>query len=456
MKNSGNSDIMNSIKINSVKGEFIMSEKLYLGIGRSIITPKAGAHLFGYSPNVISNSVNDDLTATVFYLKQGNISSLMISVTVCLLNNELSCNIRKKLSSLSGIPYENIMLCATHTHSGPNVAGAPGHGEMNTPYIDEIFIPQLINAVNEALENPISVNVGMAQGDSYTGVNRRQLTDKNTVILGQNPQGCMNPKMTVVAFVSEENKPIANMIHYGCHATGAGSNLEITRDWPGVMADTLERISGAVTAFFNGPAGDVGPRLTNGRTTGVKDIRFALEHGGYAANDAVSIYKKIKSYSNTSLKVYNGTIKIPLKERISLEQAKYGLEHTEEVTGGWAIAKYKDYCQRVIDSYKNGYTEVDATYQEQVIIALGDIAFVSFAFELFSQIGIRIDEYSEVPYVLSVAYTNGCNSYLVTQDQLCLKGYEVMSHLSQNIQPYADDVDFAIITSTVENLKNVK
>lgn len=436
-----------------------MSEKLYLGIGRSVISPRIGGHLYGYSPDVFSNSVNDDLTATVFYFKQGNVASLMISVTVCLLNNELCCDIRKKLSAISGVPYENIMLCATHTHSGPNTAANSENQEMDTSYIDEIFIPQLINALNEAIETPVPVKVGMAQGDSYIGVNRRQLTQKNTVILGQNPQGCMNPKMTVIAFVSEENVPVANMIHYGCHATGAGANSQITRDWPGVMTDTLEKISGAVTAFFNGPAGDVGPRLTNGKTTGKQDIRFALEHGAYAANDAVSIYKKIKSYTDTTLKVYNGTINIPLKERISLEQAKYGFEHPEEAAGvlsGFAVAKHKDYCKRVIESYENGYTEIDAANHEQVIIALGDIAFVSFAFELFSQIGIRIDEYSDVPYVLSVAYTNGSNSYLVTQDQLCRGGYEVASHLSQNVQPYADAVDFAIITSTVENLKNIK
>ncbi len=50
------------------------------------------------------------------------------------------------------------------------------------------------------------------------------------------------------------------------------------------MTDAVEKESGAITAFFNGPEGDVGPRLSNGRTVG--DLRHVHELGKMAAKDA--------------------------------------------------------------------------------------------------------------------------------------------------------------------------
>ena len=47
-----------------------MNDKLYLGVARSVITPKIGALLYGYRPAPESTSVNDDLTATAFYFRQ--------------------------------------------------------------------------------------------------------------------------------------------------------------------------------------------------------------------------------------------------------------------------------------------------------------------------------------------------------------------------------------------------
>ena len=65
----------------------------------------------------------------------------------------------------------------------------------------------------------------------------------------------------------------------------------ITREWSGVMTDAVEKDSGAITAFFNGPEGDVGPRLSNGRTVG--DLSHVHELGKMAAKDALKLYSKL-------------------------------------------------------------------------------------------------------------------------------------------------------------------
>ena len=54
---------------------------LKLGVGRSVITPEVGCHLCGYRPDILSESVADDLTATALYFRQGERQVLLVSLT---------------------------------------------------------------------------------------------------------------------------------------------------------------------------------------------------------------------------------------------------------------------------------------------------------------------------------------------------------------------------------------
>ena len=74
-----------------------MSEKLLLGVARTNITPEVGCNLFGYSPDVISKSVHDDLKATAFYFESGENKALLISIDLCSMHTDLADEIRANL-----------------------------------------------------------------------------------------------------------------------------------------------------------------------------------------------------------------------------------------------------------------------------------------------------------------------------------------------------------------------
>ena len=78
--------------------------ELYLGIGRSVITPKVGAALYGYAPDHFSTSINDDLTATVFYFEQDGERALLASLTLGSLSNGLADEIMSEIEKRHGIP----------------------------------------------------------------------------------------------------------------------------------------------------------------------------------------------------------------------------------------------------------------------------------------------------------------------------------------------------------------
>ena len=104
---------------------------LLLGTARENITPPIGTCLFGYRPDLHSKAVEDELNVTAFYFKNDSTSVIWISATVCLLNTQLVTDTRRRISDQSGVPFENIIISATHTHSGPNTCGMYGWGDID-------------------------------------------------------------------------------------------------------------------------------------------------------------------------------------------------------------------------------------------------------------------------------------------------------------------------------------
>ncbi len=431
-------------------------EKLYMGVAREVITPKVGCQLYGYAPDVFSNAVADDLTVTAFYFKQGEAQALMLTVTVCLLNTKMIAEVIGQISEKFGIPKQKCLISATHTHSGPNTNGQEGWGGIDKEYCDGILIPGIFTAAQKAMENTQAVTVGTASGNSYVGVNRRELIEDNRIVLGQNPWGPFNPRMTVVSFKNEAGEVVANIIHYGCHGTAAGRNMEITRDWSGVMTDALERQSGAITAFFNGPEGDIGPRLSNGDTDGGMDtgLPYAYELGHIAAQDAVRIYKEIYDYKEVELVCDGKTVYVPLKPRMSLEEAKALYEKYKERSVNMEGA-LRAYALTIIEAIEAGAPELAGVPMEQTVVALGNLVFVSFPYELFSEIGMRIDGCFKDKRILSLSNTNGSEGYFITEDAICRGGYEVIMFMYGQPQPYCDHADFELMQRTVEHIKAV-
>lgn len=425
---------------------------LFLGVARKIITPEVGGRLYGYRPDVYSESVADDLTVDAYYLKQGNTEALLINATLCVVAADLCDALRQEIQHRFGIPAGACTISTIHTHSGPNLAGGAGWGDRDMDYYENIFRPKVLQAAYEAMHDPVQVEVGFSKGDSLVGINRRELTLENKVVLGQNPWGAFNPRMSVISFRNLVGQTVATFVHYGCHATSAGQNRQITRDWPGVMIDALEAKTGGYAAFFAGPEGDVGPRLSNGRTVGNRSLDYVYELGNVAAKDALGIFDRITEYTTPELQVACLPCSIPLRPRISREEAAAIYEaHKDQSANMTALMKAT--ALKVLESYDRGETDQKAFTFAQPIIMLGNRVLVGFPYDLFCEIGIRIDRAFPQAEILPLMHTNGSHSYFVTQDSIYRGGYEVQQFLYRNIQAYCLDADFQLVKATIANLE---
>lgn len=433
-----------------------MENKLHLGVGREIITPKIGGVLYGYPSQPISTGVHDNLTATAYAFSYGDKKLLYINLTLCTIRSDIFAELREAIENQFGIPRENVVIGCTHTHSGPSLDGDSDQwGGLDTTYYEEIFRPALFSAVAQAYQNVEPVTVATAFGDSKIGINRRmQEEGTNRMWLGECPWGVLNTKLTILSFKTEAGAIKGNLFCYGAHGTSAGACTLITRDWSGYAVDALEEKTGGITAFVLGPEGDIAPRK---HLPGKANLEQLEASGAFAAQEVLRIFADLSEYKDVSLDVKQSNIKVsilprPSKEAICARMAE--LKSLEKMR----LMQQKEYnhLEVVLKSYDEGYVEREYDEFEQVVFRIGDVAFATFAFELFCEIGLRIEYNVKDLHVVNTVCTNGKMGYFPNQSQISLGGYEVDAFKTRNIQTYADDADYSAIVSTVANLNSLE
>lgn len=112
------------------------------------------------------------------------------------------------------------------------------------------------------------------------------------------------------------------------------------------------------------------------------------------------------------------------------------------------------YFEKVAKSYKEEYAEKKFCEIPQSAIAIGNNIFIGFSYEVFSEIGLRIQKAIPDKNILPLSNTNGSEGYFPTQDQLCLGGYEIEMFNTSDIQILVDNADWYLMTETVKNIQS--
>ena len=219
----------------------------------------------------------------------------------------------------------------------------------------------------------------------------------------------------------------------------------ITRDWAGGMMDALEAESGMISTFFAGPSGDTGPRLSNGLTTG--NIKLMEKLGEIAGNDAVSAFKSIKDFSVPKLRVITDYVHLSYEPLMPRADAKKELDSLlEKATFDDLLGSDKKAAKKYMDAishYDMGLPDKEEMVYPLTAVAIGEIAFFPFPFEVFGEIALRIAQLSPFAKTLVLNNTNGSHAYFPTKSEIPLGGYEVfMFRMFQTYTPvtYSDSV----------------
>lgn len=411
-------------------------KELKVGMAKADITPALGCLLYGYVDIRYARRVLDPLSINVIALEQSGEKVLLFSAEICALNLEVCSEMREAIAEATGVKADHIIYSCIHTHSGPVTRSSAGWGTTDMNYINGILLPKSIEVAQRALADMAPAMMGIGKTNSLAGINRREIDANGEVILGQNPDGPYDPIMTVITFRAIGGNTIGTMIHFASHPTAVGINLSITRDWPGYMIDRIEQITGAPCMYVNGAEGNVGPRLSNGRT--YADEFYLEENGLIAAEDAQRAYDSINSFKVPELKVKTGSLDLLYAPVPTLEELEQELAAMDP--DNLYLTEKTRYPQLLeLKALRESGEELPTAKQiHQTVLALDGLAMVPYAFEVFSDIGLALRARSPYEDTLLLGLTGGSYAYLPVKEQIPYGGYEINSFRASNVPPFDD------------------
>jgi len=245
-------------------GSSINSPSLLIGIAEVNYTPEVGLDLDGNyrGDDYASRGVHDSLygRAIVAQDKEGN-KAAILTVDICALKKDAVDFMRTYIASKCDIKAENIMIMATHTHSGPPAL-------LTSPKAKE-YLCKAADAVIAANSNlkPTVLAVGRSKEERISH-NRRILFKDSTVHMcwekidtsqAIGPLGPKDPEVLTLS-INQDGKPVGVIVNFGCHATTlTGDNWLYSADYPGYMVESIKKIKGKDyrPIFFKEPCGNV-------------------------------------------------------------------------------------------------------------------------------------------------------------------------------------------------------
>ena len=436
------------------------------------ITPELGIYLTGYgNPARLAEAVHSPLRATAMVLADGATEAAVISLDWCGISEELASAMHHAINDATGIPADHILVCATHTHSAPQVFARRtlSRTDVDPEHRGEAYarrmIPVIVETVQQAKNNMREAVVGFGLTKSKTGVSRRGMNENGKVShFIADPYLPCDDNMTVVRFLDKETREdIGIFIHYGCHNTCQGSNRLISSDWCGMMRERVSDSYHTTVMFVNGSEGDVGPNTNRpvkaegifGYSAGGGDgERSVLEVGLRAATDALRALSDIRDFqADLPLRVRSQEIQLPqalpydeatVQERVR----KY------ESSGGTAISEV-DYqvAKRVLEHWH--LPPQPKLVFVQTVLAFGPVALAPFPFEMFSIFSLRLRKYGPFAYNLLCSCSNGGNGYLPDRSAIAAGGYEISWREKVRAYVTTPEAGDVAITQTLASLREL-
>src|SRR5262245_17540935 len=206
------------------------AQEFRAGTARAKITPEEPGWLGGYGHrNRPAEGIAADLWARALALEdhQGH-RCILANADIHIFTRGLHREIVEAARKRFGLEPGQVMLIATHTHSGPAlpegfdpvISGDREERELRKlrAAADRIR-DQTLDAMAGALSGLRPARLSFGRGEARFGVNRRVRRGDGDYSFGANPEGVADPDVPVLLVESPEGTPQAVLFTYACHNT---------------------------------------------------------------------------------------------------------------------------------------------------------------------------------------------------------------------------------------------
>jgi neutral ceramidase len=421
-----------------------MAQALIAGAATADITPNDSQFLFGY-PHVqrYSTGVHDPLLSSALFLSDGITSLLLVANDIIYVSRESARRIRDRIEHETGIPAANIMVTATHTHSGPLTADMVGNeGDAVVPKTDpryvELMENGIVQAAVQAYRNARPAELGLAIADgSYVGGNRHSIT------------GPSNPDVPVLVVRDRDSRAyVAAMVVCSMHPTVLHEDSTlVSGDFPAMTRQYLqERVLGrdCPVVFHTGPCGDQSPRNVTKSNTFEEATRLGHLLGGSIA----SAISSVAYTADIALACTRTLVDLPARTMPTVDRAQ---EHLDRTAARFAMLRESKADRREVRTAECDWFGAEETLTlaraaatgrleatmaaimpaEIMLMRIGPWSFVGWPGETFVEFSLQVKAAHRDCFVIALA--NGeLQGYLSTEEAVRQGWYEGMNSLFTN------------------------
>jgi hypothetical protein len=459
------------------------------GFAKETINPEKGVPLIGQFGRRLNQGVRDDLCVkTVLFEKNGKIGGI-VSFDLLFVQKHFIAAVRKRLEEEKVDFGNDLLFCATHTHTGPNIPGpkptiekinemiAKTKAAIETMKDDDpkkeaykkwlkaietrekesankqdyrkYLIDQTVNSIKKAYANlgKSSLLYGSVMDNPFA-FNRRYWMKNGTVRtnpgrLNPNivkPEGPVDMEIGVLA-VKKNGKISLIIANIANHADSTGGYM-VCAGWPGRLEKRIQEKMGYDVPVITiiAPSGNINHYDVFSKTGYTNYQVIGKGYGDIVMKEMGSL-KKVKGDFN----VKNQTIEIvgcEISDK-DAEAAKKTIENKK------ASHSSKILARDLINFKKNNAGKVREF--ELVTLKFGkDLAITSIPGEPFTEIGINIKKAAPFKKTFVVSHAMGSAGYIPIKECFGRGGYELQPRPMGGCAPDTADM---LIEKSLEALK---
>ena len=387
-----------------------------VGVARTDITPREMLWMAGFAgrehPPV---GTLQPLMAKALLIEDSRAQRIVI-VTLDLIGDNFprrfSEAVARRVQQLTGIERKSILFNFSHSHGGPVTSindGALvtyGLSAQQCAAVDrytQVVQDKLVALIVEASKTLHPARLAYGRSQATFAMNRRK---------SRNPDGPVDFTVPVLRVSDEDDKLLAVVFGYACHATSLSSDIyQYHGDYPGFAQAALETTHPGITAMFMaGCGGDINadPRGT---------LELSRKHGNSLAAAVDSTLVKKMSRLNGPLAVAFDRVDLPFVDPPSREELKNRIGQ-----GDIFEQRLTKLLIKRID--EQGAIESKYAYPVQVVRFGDDLTLVAMGGETVVDYALRIRREFDGNGLWVAGYSNEVFAYIPSERVLAEGGYE--------------------------------
>ena len=369
----------------------------------------------------------------------------LIACDVLMIERDVLDRAARRIEQATGIPFENILINATHTHHAPTTVTVHGY-ERDEPFTRQVE-EKIVEAAKKAAGRLAPVTFLFRLGEeSSVGKNSRLLLGDGTIYWvgtyddALRPTGPFDPELPVLAFRRKDGGLEAALFNHSTHTIGTQKPGVRSPSFYGLAAQELEKEKGGTFLFFEGASGS-----THNLGVAPVEATYRIRQAVAAALDA-ALPRPVNEV-------------VAIRKEITVKVRHFDEAQDDRAVSAYCNKRIKDTAsaQSTIETFRAMRRRLAPRQGESrktwvQAIRIGDVAIVGVPGEFFTTLGQEIKRRSPFRYTFVFELANDYVGYIPDQAGFDLGGYQTWTGLHSFLERGTGE---AIVSEAVELLERL-